>query len=664
MCGITGIFNLRGESISCTALRMMTDAIAHRGPDGEGFYIDNNIGLGHRRLSIIDPSAAGHQPMTTSDGQFVISFNGEVYNFKDLRLPLETLGHRFVSQTDSEVVLKSYAEFGVEAFKKFNGMFALAIWDKRKRRLVLARDRYGIKPLYYCLLGQTLIFASEIKAFLAYPEFRAAIDRESLLEYMTFQNLFGANTLFKDVRLLLPGSYIVLSQDTGHVPSPTCYWDYNFCEPAVVSDMTEYAEELARLFRQAVNRQLVSDVEIGSYLSGGMDSGSISAVAASQLPYIKTFTIGFDISSMSGVEVNYDERVAAERMSYLFKTEHYEMVLKAGDMERILPSVTWYLDEPRVGQSYPNYYAAQLASKFTKVVLGGTGGDELFGGYPWRYYRAVTNNDFEHYIDKYYRFWQRLIPTEHVAEVFSPIWADISHVNTRNTFRDVFQTHANELTTAQDYVNHSLYFEAKTFLHSLLIVEDKLSMAHGLESRVPFLDNELVDFAMGVPVNAKLGNLHEVMRLNENDPGNKVANYYTKTRDGKLLLREAMKRYIPEDITNLAKQGFSAPDAAWFKGDSIHYVKRALMEQNSPIFEYLDRTTIRKLVDDHLSGRVNRRLLIWSLLNLDSWCRQFLLGERLSTLRPSPSPHLPAHFRMHNPITGTSHAQELPTSRC
>jgi asparagine synthase (glutamine-hydrolysing) len=401
------------------------------------------------------------------------------------------------------------------------------------------------------------------------------------------------------------------------------YWDYHFSEPEGAVDEREYLEELDRLFRQAVNRQLVSDVDIGSYLSGGMDSGSITAVAATQLPYLKTFTCGFDLHSASGIELGFDERAAAERMSYLFKTEHYEMVLKAGDMERVMPRLAQHIEEPRVGQCYPNYYAAQLASKFVKVVLSGAAGDELFGGYPWRYYRAVVNDDFEHYIDKYYLFWHRLIPNSAIRQVFAPIWSDVKQVWTRDIFRDVFHEHAAQLTRPEDYINHSLYFEAKTFLHGLLAVEDKLSMAHGLETRVPFLDNDLVDFAMRVPVGMKLGNLGEVVKLNENEPGLKTSKYYERTRDGKLLLRSAMQRYVPPSVTDAVKQGFSAPDASWFKGESIDYVRRMLLDRNARIYSYMDYQSVRKLIEEHLTGSNNRRLLIWSLLSFESWCATF-----------------------------------------
>ncbi len=628
MCGVAGYVQLDGAPVSRALLQRMTDAIAHRGPDGEGHWIEGPVGLGHRRLAIIDRSPAGQQPMISADHRYVISYNGEIYNFQEIRAELEALGYWFRSRTDTEVALHALAHWGPDALVRFNGMFALAFWDRKDRCLLLARDRYGIKPLYVSQQGSRFAFASEQKAILTHPEFRRELDSPALLEYFTFQNIFTDRTLLKDVQLLPAGHYASLTLD---VPNPQlvrkCYWDYRFHDPDQPASKQDYLEELDRLFRQAVNRQLVSDVEIGAYLSGGMDSGAITAVAARSFSNLKSFTCGFDLSSASGIELAFDERGKAEAMSACFKTEHYEMVLKAGDMERCLPKLAWHLEEPRVGQSYPNYYAAQLASKFVKVVLSGGGGDELFGGYPWRYYRAVHNQDFEHYIDQYYVFWQRLIPNSVLPKVFAPIWNDVRHVWTRDIFRDVFLTHDNELRRPEDYINHSLYFEAKTFLHGLFVVEDKLSMAHGLEARVPFMDNDLVDFAMACPVGLKLNNLQHVVRLNENEAGNKPQKYFQKTNDGKQILRDVMGTYIPASIVQAEKQGFSSPDASWFKGESIDFVKSRLLDRDSSIYEFLDHAEIAKLIGDHLEGRENRRLLIWSLLSFEQWTRSVLPGK-------------------------------------
>ncbi len=627
MCGIAGYLQFDGDAASPVVLRRMGEAIAHRGPDGEGVFVDGPLGLAHRRLAIIDTSPAGHQPMATEDGRYIISYNGEVFNFQELRIELEALGWGFRSRTDTEVVLKSFAQWGTGCFNRFNGQFAIAVWDRTQRKLVLGRDRYGIKPLYVRRSGKSLVFGSEIKAILRHPEAVAVMDKEGLFEYFAFQNFFTERTLFKDVTILPAGSWI--SVEENGTTARDQYWDFHFTEPeggAVASD-AEYKEELDRLLRQAVKRQLVADVELGTYLSGGMDSGTITAIAASELPNMKTFTCGFDLRSASGLELAMDEREKAEHMSYLYKTEHYQMVLKAGDMERVLPKLAWHLEEPRVGQSYPNYYVAQLASKFCKVVLAGDGGDELFAGYPWRYYRAVVNEDFDHYTDKYFQYWQRLLPADRVSQIFAPIASDVSHVSTRDIFRGVFREPTHHLTRPEDYINHSLYFEAKTFLHGLLTVDDKISMAHGLETRVPFLDNDLVDFACRVPVRLKLGNLGAVVRLDENEPGPKTAKYFQQTNDGKLLLRRVMGRYVPADVADGVKKGFSAPDASWFRGESIDYVRRSLMGRDARIFNYLDRSLIQSLISNHLDGKENRRLLIWSLLSVEEWLRNLENGS-------------------------------------
>ena len=623
MCGIAGIFNLDGEPVSPIILKKMTDVIAHRGPDGEGQYINSFFGIGHRRLAIIDLTPAGDQPIVSANKQFILSYNGEIYNYQELKTELKRLGHQFHSKTDSEVVLNSWVEWGEDSVYRFNGMFAFSIWDTKTRTLFLVRDRYGIKPIYYASWDDTFLFGSEQKAILEHPKARKVVDKSTLLEYFTFQNIFTYQTLLENIRILPPASIGKIKYGRNKNLRIRHYWDYHFEEPKQSKDKYEYQDELNRLVKQAVSRQLVTDVELGSYLSGGLDSGTITAIASKQLPYMKTFTCGFDLSSASGLELAYDERKKAEAMSAIFKTEHYEMVLKAGDMERCLGRLAYYLEEPRVGQSYPNYYVAQLASKFVKVVLSGSGGDELLGGYPWRYYRAAINNSFDEYINKYYLFWQRLIPNKEIKNVFKPIWNDVKNVWTKDIFRGVFSNHENQLKSPEDYINHSMYFEAKTFLHGLLVVEDKLSMSHSLETRVPFLDNDLVDFALKCPVKLKLNNLTELINVNENDPGGKKNKYFKKSNDGKQILRNVMKNYVPESVTTGEKQGFSSPDSSWFKGESIDFVKNRLTNKNSRIYEYMEYNAVKNLLSDHLNGRNNRRLLIWSLLNFDEFLNKY-----------------------------------------
>jgi asparagine synthase (glutamine-hydrolysing) len=661
MCGIVGVLSLNRPSINVDNIKSMADKISHRGPDDAGYLCfhtgsrhnksvsfyhnltdsqyrkvedmlpviesnsvqrelhshDYDLYMGHRRLSILDVSYAGHQPMSDLSKNIWIAYNGEVYNFKELRLELEKLGHRFKSKTDTEVIIYSYIEWGIDCIRKFNGMFAFSLYDNYKKKFYLVRDRYGIKPVYFHITSEnTFIYASEIKSILEYKDYKSELDKEALLEYFTFQNIYTNKTLHKDIQILDPGHYYEIDLLSKRMEK-TQYWDFDFSSPEKVKDEREYVEELDRLFVQAVERQMVADVPIGSYLSGGIDSGSITAIASrySQRSnqYLKTFTVGFDLSSASGMEISFDERLMAEYMSHAFKTEHYEMVLKSGDMERCMPEFAYHLEEPRVGQSYPNYYASKLASKFVKVVLSGTGGDEIFAGYPWRYYQLINNKNSKDYLQRYYEFWQRLVPSKDLKEIFSPIQHDIKGVSTRDIFKDVFKA-SQSYQSPEEYINQSLYFEAKTFLHGLLVVDDKLSMSHSLETRVPFLDNDLVDFSQKIPPKFKLDNIQNVLKMNQ-DELDKIQ----KTSDGKAIFRKAMRPYIPKKIQRAKKQGFSSPDNSWFKGESIKYIENRILNKNAGIYKYMDYHTTSKLVNSHIKGDSNRRLFIWSLLNLEEF---------------------------------------------
>nr|MCR5599041.1 asparagine synthase (glutamine-hydrolyzing) [Lachnospiraceae bacterium] len=365
MCAIAGIISLRNNNIDRNreTIREMTRVQAHRGPDGEGIdeFEDGRVLLGHRRLSIIDLSSNARQPMRSADGRYTITYNGEIYNYIELKQELKRRGVLFKTNSDTEVVLYVYVVYGVDGLKLLNGMFAFAIWDNYRKELIMARDRYGIKPLYYAIVNNKILFASEYKAIILDKDINRRINLKALKEYLTFQNIFSNMTLLQDISILEAGSYLRINYTDDEITYDSeKYWDYNFEESLNPLSYEECKEELDRLFNQAVRRQLVSDVEVGSYLSGGIDSGSIVAVASKHLSNLKTFTCGFDLHSASGIELAYDEREKAEYMSYLFKTEHYEMVLKAGDMERCMEDLIWHMEDPRVGQSYPNYYAAKI----------------------------------------------------------------------------------------------------------------------------------------------------------------------------------------------------------------------------------------------------------------------------------------------------------------
>jgi asparagine synthase (glutamine-hydrolysing) len=608
----------------------MSDALAHRGPDGEGLYIDDYIGLGHRRLSILDTSNKAAQPMQSKDGNWVIVFNGCIYNYLELKLDLQSKGHIFHSTGDTEVICEGLAAYGIDFIKKLNGMFAIAAWNKTTKELWLNRDRFGVKPLYIYLHNEVVLFASEIKAFLKHPLFKVEVNLSTLNEYFTFQNVFSFDTLFKNVEMLPPANTVKINLDTKEI-THNCWWDYNFTQPD--NSMTlEFAKtETERLLSKAVSKQMIADVPVGSYLSGGMDSGSLSVLASKQVERMYTFTAGFEMSEVHGVESGYDERIDAELTANYIKSEHYEQVINAGDIKWSLPRVIWHLEDLRVGMSYPNYYISRLASKFVKVCLQGTGGDELYGGYPWRYYRVFQSLDQKDFFTNYYGFWQRLVNDEDKKELFQPnIFNKIDIEEPKKIFERVF-TFNNQLkyATPEEHIQNSLYFEIKTFLPGLLLVGDKLAMANGLEERFPFLDNELVDFAQKIPLKFKLANLENMKKIDENTIGNK-RNLYKEYDDGKNVLRMAMADILPEKIINRKKQGFSAPDESWYRGENAGYVKELLLGKNVACHEFISPAYIEKIIHEHCELRINHRLLIWSFMSFEWWCRLFLHNEKIN----------------------------------
>ena len=609
MCGIAGYLNRGGEPADGRVVAAMRDALAHRGPDGAGLHLDGPLGFGHRRLAIIDLREVASQPMHSPDGRWTIIYNGELYNFRELRTELEQSGWVFRTRSDTEVLLAGTAIWGVrELARRMDGMAAFAIWDATERRLHLVRDRFGVKPLYLWRTSGRLAFASEIKAFIAHPDFSVRVNEAALREYFTFQNLFRPHTLFAGVEQLPPATILTLDRDGERRET---YWDYDFSRPQPM-DETEAVRTLEQLMGQAVERQLVADVPVGAYLSGGMDSGSLVALASRHVPRMQTFTAGFEMSSVEGAELGFDERRSAELMAYSFRTEHYEQVINAGDIRWSLPRVVWQLEDLRLGMSYPNYYIARLASKFVKVCLSGAGGDELFGGYPWRYYRVFRSLDQKDYLENYYGFWQRLTTADERKQLFGASADDEAEMF--DVFSSVYEN-ASGLTfeTPEDHISAALYFECRTFLAGLLIVGDKLSMASGLEERFPFLDNALVDFAMKLPARHKLADLDHMLTVDE-DAVRKKLLAQDSFSGGKSCLRQAMADLLPPQIMERRKQGFSSPEASWYRGDNANYVREMLLQPQLACHAFLDADFIRRKVEEHFSRRRNNRLLIWPVL--------------------------------------------------
>ncbi|MGV8123582.1 MAG: asparagine synthase (glutamine-hydrolyzing) [Candidatus Xenobiia bacterium LiM19] len=638
MCGIVGILDLNQDPVSSKLIKEMSEVLHHRGPDDRGYYIDENLALAHRRLSIIDLSPAAHQPMSNEDATVILVFNGELYNFQELRTELTARGHRFHSQTDSEVIVHSYEEWGIESLNRFNGMFAFAIWDKAKRRLFVARDRYGIKPLYYGMVKNKFIFSSEIKAIILHPEYISGIDYKALEEYFTFQNIFSDRTLFDGIKIVPPGHFIVV-EEGALKPTMAQYWDFDriFAEDTAAVDEKAYVRKLQFLFEQAVVRQLMSDVPLGSYLSGGMDSGSIVAVASKNLHRLMTFTGGFDLSSVTGLELVFDEREHAELLSNTFLTEHYEMILHAGDMAWVLPRLVWHIEDLRVGMCYQNYFIARLASKFVKVVLSGAGGDELFAGYPWRYDKVLTCETPESFNRSYYEYWQRLVPEQEKDSFFTAeTRRSIGDYSSYDVFREILKpadAASHNMPQREYNLNRALYFDAKTFLHGLFVIEDKVSMANSLETRVPFLDNDLVDFTLSMPSRLKL----RMDSCTGNTAVEDACNgSVLQSSNGKHILREAMKKLTPLSILNLKKQGFSPPDGSWYRGESMNYIKKILLDKRTLSRGFFESRFISNVVDEHTGGMKNHRLLIWSLLCFEWWNRIFMDGGKDEIRNASP----------------------------
>ncbi len=603
-----------------------------------------NFALGHRRLSIIDLSSAGHQPMADDERKIWVTYNGEIYNFKELRRELEELGYSFRSSSDTEVLINCYKAWGIESIWKFNGMFAFALWDGKRNQLYLVRDRYGIKPLYYSLKNGLLTFASEIKAILENEELKREIDYHALNEYFTFQNILSDRTLFKDIFLLPAGHILSISRDSdfesncfflgksssfnGWKINLWKYWDFDFSQQETPEELSEdeCVHKVRYLFLQAVERHLVSDVTVGTYLSGGMDSGSITAIANRKIPRLMSFTGGFDLTSVSGLEATFDEREPAEFMSRCFGTEHYEMVMHSGDMAWVMPKVIWHLEDLRVGMCWQNYYIARLASKFVKVVLSGTGGDENFAGYPWRYIPALNfNRTREEKEEAYYGYWQRLVPDNKKVSFFHPnILREIDLEESYRVFKKVLESMPG-MKESNFGLSTCLYFELKTFLHGLFIVEDKLSMANSLEARVPFLDNDLVSFTLKIPDRYKLKFINGLSTVEENVIGAKTK-FFTQSNSGKYIFRQAMRGIVPDEILDRKKQGFSPPDESWYRGPTMGYLRDILLSDKALSRGFFNPDYIRRIVHEHIEGKVNHRLLLWSLLSFEWWNRVFLDG--------------------------------------
>lgn len=572
MCGIGGVWNLDGSPVESRWLIRMASAMQHRGPDHQGVrtFQQPACGLCHRRLAIRDRDPRANQPMSTRDGRLWLSCNGELYNHPELRLQLEKDGYRFSSNSDSEVLLYLYDQRGLAMVEELNGVFAFALLDITRRRLMLVRDRYGARPLYYTQVGERFAFASEVKALLTLPWCRVDVDLDALGEYFSFQNTFADRTLFRGIKMLEPGSTICI--EDGQI-NRRRYWDFCFCEQTQATP-----EKLMSLIQQGVERQIEPDLPTGLHLSGGLDTGSVAAAARSvKLP---SYTLEFQ------PEGRWNEAHTASEIARHLGLPHQVFTLGPQEAADSLPESIWHSEDLRVGMTYPQYCLSRHLQGRVSVVLSGAGGDELMGGYPWRYQTDIGTRLLSQEARRDF-FYQRLCsemraPEDSIQEVLS------RHQGTNSPLKS------------------TLYFDARTFLHGLLVLEDKLAMAHSVEVRVPLLDNDFVDYAQTLRTEC-------------------LVRGFT----GKLALREALRDHLPGTIANNPKQGFSAPETHWYRNSLASYIERTLLGQDSLLQEFIQPTFISKTVEEHQSGKAEHRAMLWSLLAFEWWCRLFLAGRPL-----------------------------------
>jgi asparagine synthase (glutamine-hydrolysing) len=619
MCGIAGIFSLNGTPIQRSTIKAMCDAIAHRGPDDHRYLFGGvygydyhrheidpaedrraTVGLGHRRLSIVDIKH-GHQPMANEDRNVWVIYNGEIFNHQDLRPSLIARGHHFETNADTEVILHLYEEKGVDCALDLNGQFAFGIWDARDNSFLLVRDRFGIKPLYYTICEGRLLFGSEIKAILQDPRVPRKLNYQALSEHFTFQNTYGDKTFFDGIHLLPAGHWLRVHPD-GRIEQQQ-YWDLEYRGDDLRNEAT-LQNELREHLETAVKRQLMSEVPVGAHLSGGMDSGSIAALATRNIPHLQTFNCGFDIpENADQYEQYFDESSYARLIASQLDVQHHELRINHQDNFPVMAHVAWHLDEPRVGISYQNYHLAQFIHGNVTVVLGGAGGDEFFGGYDWRYKAIADCPNLDAFKPRYYQQWTRFLTDEQKHDWFFSAESNraLAGFSTYDSF-----LHEAKNITGRDPLSWALYFDTKTFLHGLLVVGDKLGMSASLEERVPLLDHDLVDFALRLPSEWKL-----------------------RGGQGKYMLRNVMREFVPEEIAKARKQGFTPPDATWYRSVLKPDVTGLLLDERTLSRGIFQPAGIQRILDEHFSQATNHRFLIWSLMIFEWWNRLFIDGDPL-----------------------------------
>ncbi len=640
MCGITGFWH-PAQSLDSDRLqeisRRMSDTLLHRGPDDGGVWADAEVGiaLGHRRLAIVDLSPEGHQPMTSADGRYVMVFNGEVYNFRELQRELQQLGHQFRGHSDTEIMLASFRQWGLDrAIQRFNGMFAFALWDRQERRLQLARDRFGEKPLYYGWMGNTLMFASELKALKTHPDFQAEINRDALTLFLRYSYIPAPHSIYQGIYKLPPGT-VLTWQGSAERPDPVPYWTaQSVAEQGAAQrfqgNASEAVNQLEVHLKDAVGLRMVADVPLGAFLSGGIDSSTIVALmqAQSRQP-VKTFTIGFN-------ENGFNEAHHAKLVAQHLGTDHTEFYVTPQESLAVIPKLPSLYDEPFADVSQiPTFLVAQLAKQHVTVSLSGDGGDELFAGYN----RHVLGR----------RIWQTIswlplaqrkaiaqalrgIPPHRVGgslgclkavlpqslhSMLSPdllgVLAEIVAVSDAESMYKRLVSHWKDPGAVvingseplkrpsnlqlQDFTEQMMYLDTVTYLpDDILVKVDRASMGVSLESRVPFLDHQLLEFAWQIPMSMKI-----------------------QQGRGKWLLRQVLYKYVPQNLVDRPKAGFGVPIASWLRQDLREWAEELLDEGRLKQQGFFDPAPIRQKWEQHLVGTANAEYYLWDILMFQAW---------------------------------------------
>lgn len=625
MCGIAGLYFPYHQSEITPHIRRMTDCLTHRGPDDEGFYTEGSIALGHRRLSIIDVKT-GHQPIFNETKDKCIIFNGEVFNFTELKTELEALGHRFSTVSDTETILHAYEEWGEKCVEKFRGMFAFCIWDSQKEQLFLARDRFGIKPLFYAHYNGKFVFASEIKSILADPELKRTIDPEALASYFMFSYIPAPLTIYTQVKKLLPGHILVLKHGQITIKK---YWDLFFA-PDRRKKENDFIIEFLDLLKESIRMRLISEVPLGAFLSGGMDSSTIVAVMSGQSSEpVNTFTIGFG-GSTQGFD---DERKYARLVAQRYATKHVEYEVRPDINESLIETIVRAFDEPFADDGMiPSYFVSKVARENVTVALSGLGGDEAFGGYerylgfmvsgyynkipgfvrkkvfrkiiekmPENFFGGLNVNHLKRFVrssslldEERYLGFATKISEKYRGSFFAENGSDFLEAlaPAKERFLKYFES-----DNADDILNKVFYCDIKTYLpDDILACTDRMSMQHALEVRVPFLDHKLMEFCATIPPEMKI-----------------------KWFQKKYFLKKAVSSLLPPEVLQHKKQGFVGPTASWLQRELKQFTLEKLSERNLKRHGLLDPETVRTILNEHYSGSENNDTLIWSLLVFQSW---------------------------------------------